>query len=275
MIRDFRTILRNTVDTIWEDEVFAHAAQVAFFFTFALFPLLLFLTSLFGLIIQEGDTLRTQLFGYLGQVMPASAFGLVKVWIDEVATASSGGKLTFGLAVAIWSASAGIDNLRVSLNAVYGIKETRSWFHTRALSIALTVALGLLVALTLILIFYGTELVTWLIPGLPDRLQLIASYAVILAALLLAFSVVFNLVPNHPTPKWQWLSPGAFTGIVLWLLFSGGFRLYLKYFDMYARTYGSLGAMIILLLWLYLTAIVILVGGVINKVVRDGDSGDR
>lgn len=265
----FRVILRRTFESIRRDEVLNHAAQVAFFFTFALFPLLLFLTSLFGLILHEDSSVRTQLLGYLAKVMPASAFGLVETWIDEVAQGSSGGKLTFGLVVALWSASSGLDNLRVSLNAVYGIKETRSWLHTRALSVVLTVSLGFLVASTLMLVFYGTEVLNWLLPGLPAELTGAVSYSVVLLALLFAFAVVFNLVPDHPTRTWAWFSPGAFTGIFLWLSFSAGFRIYLGFFDTYARTYGSLGAVIILLLWLYLTAVVVLVGAVINRVVID------
>lgn len=269
MAANFTTVFWRSYKSLWDDEVFTHAAQVAFFFTFALFPLLLFLTSVFGMVLHGGEELKARLFAYLGQIMPGSAFTLVTTWIDEVAIASSGEKLTFGLVLAVWSASAGIDNLRTSLNAVYGIKETRSWLQTRALSIVLTLALSLLVALTLLLIFYGTELVQWLFPILPQGLTTFVSYPIILVALLVAFAIVFNLVPNHPTPTWQWFTPGAFTGILLWLIFSGGFKVYLTYFDTYARTYGSLGAVIILLLWLYLTAIVVLVGGVINKVVAD------
>jgi membrane protein len=269
MLRALKTISARTVRDCWTDDVFAHAAQVAFYFTLALFPLLLFLTSVFGLVIQEGDALRTSLFEYLGRVMPPTAFGVVGTWIDEVVSASSTGKLTFGLLVTLWSGSAGLDSLRTSLNAVYRIRETRPWILTRALSVALTVGLGAIAAVALLLIFYGHELAEWLLPWLPQQMKLAASYSVILVSLLLGFAVVYNLVPNHPTRRWQWFSPGAFIGIVLWLGLSILFRLYLGYFDMYARIYGSLGAVIVLLFWLYLNAVVVLVGGVVNKVVND------
>lgn len=265
----FSEVLRRTYRRMAEDELLNHAAQVAFYFTFSLFPLLLFLTTVFGLVMNQDAALRSELFAYLQKVMPSAAFGLLQSTITEVASEWSGGKLTVGLLIALWSASAGVDSLRVSLNASYGIKETRSLLHVKVNSILLTLLLGVLLVLTMSLIFYGSELLHWLIPGLGETLTSALSYAILLTSLLLGFAIVYNAVPNHPTFPWQWFSPGAFTGIALWLLFSYGFRLYLSFFDRYARTYGSLGAVIILLLWLYLTATVVLVGGTINAVVRD------
>lgn len=262
-------VVAQTYIRIDREEILNHAAQVAFYFTFSLFPLLLFLTTVFGVVMNQDAALRTELFSYLEKVMPSAAFGIVRSTIEETATAWSGGKLTLGLLVALWSASAGIDSLRVSLNASYGIRETRSFYHVRLNSIGLTLALGLLLVLTMSLIFYGSELLAWLVPGIPQILVPTLSYMVIFASLLLGFAIVYNAVPNHPTVSWKWFSPGAFTGIALWLAFSYGFRVYLTFFDRFAKTYGSLGAVIILLLWLYLTALVILVGGVINAVVRD------
>lgn len=269
MAIEFKEVLRRTYRKMSDDELLNHAAQVAFYFTFSLFPLLLFLTTVFGLAMNQDEVLRAELFAYLQKVMPPSAFGVVRSTVEEVASEWSGGTLTVGLLVALWSASAGVDSLRVSLNAGYGIKETRSIYRVKVNSIMLTLALGLLLVVTMSLLFYGSELVQWLLPGLGGSLTGIVSYAVIFVSLILGFAIVYNAIPNHPSFHWQWFSPGAFTAIGLWLLFSFGFRLYLSYFDRYAKTYGSLGAVIILLLWLYLTATVVLVGGVINGVVRD------
>lgn len=266
---DIGTVIRRTYGKTLEDELLNHAAQVAFYFTFSLFPLLLFLTTVFGLLIDRDAVLKMELFTYLQKVMPQSAFELVRSTIDEVAAQWSGGTLTLSLLVALWSASAGVDSLRVSLNASYGIKETRSFYRTKFDAIALTLALGTLLVLTMALVFYGTELLSWLIPGLSLPLTRILSYAIIASALLLGFAIVYNAVPNHPTFRWQWFSHGAFVAIAMWLIASYGFRLYLGYFDRYAKTYGSLGAVIVLLLWLYLTAVVVLVGGAVNAVIRD------
>jgi hypothetical protein len=121
-----------------EEDLLSSAAQVAFYFTFALFPLLLFLISLFGIVLESADDLRTELFFYLSQAMPGSASDLVKKTIEEVTESSSGGKLTFGILIALYSASAGIDSIRVALNGVYNLTETRAWWRTKVLSIILT-----------------------------------------------------------------------------------------------------------------------------------------
>lgn len=144
------------------DDIFSRAAQVAFYFSFSIFPLLLFLVSLFGLIIDSAEEYQLQLFDYLRQIMPKTAFELVRNTIVETAEFSSTGKLTFGFLVAIWSASAAIDSLRVALNHVYSFKETRYYWTTKSTSVALTVAIGTLFFLALALIFYGSHLIAYL-----------------------------------------------------------------------------------------------------------------
>jgi membrane protein len=115
-----------------EEDLLSNAAQVAYFFLFALFPLLLFLVSIFGIVLGSDKELRTEMFQYLQQTMPASAYDLVKSTIDQVTESSSGGKLTFGLLVALYSASAGLDSLRIALNGVYNLTEKRPWWKTKA-----------------------------------------------------------------------------------------------------------------------------------------------
>ena len=110
-----------------DDDITGNAAQVAFYFSFALFPLLLFFLTVFGMVLSNAEELRAELFSYLSQVMPFSAFELVRTTLEEVAANSSGGKLTIGVLITLYSASAGIDNLRTALNEVYNLKETRSF----------------------------------------------------------------------------------------------------------------------------------------------------
>jgi len=256
----------------FQDDIFSRAAQVGFYFSFAIFPLLFFLVTLFGLILGSTEDYQRELFGYLNQIMPSSAFGLVRGTIVEVAQNASSGKLTFGLVVAVWSASAGIDSLRIALNHVYSLKETRYYWNTKTVSILLTLAMGTLVFVALAVIFSGSHLISYLfdhfsirIPsdGILVLMKLIIAFVVI----KILFATVYNLLPNHPRFRWNWTTTGATVGIILWLILSYSFRLYLQYFDTYARTYGSLGAMIVLMLWLYLTALVILIGGAINAIL--------
>ncbi len=256
----------------FHDDIFSRAAQVAFYFSFSIFPLLLFLVSLFGLILDSTAEYQKELFEYLRGIMPKAAFELLRNTIVETAQFSSTGKLTFGLLVAVWSASAAIDSLRVALNYVYSLKETRYYWTTKGLSLALTVAIGTLFFLALAIIFYGSHLIIYLFEyfsiAIPSNyiltlLKLLTAFVVV----KILFAVIYNLLPNHEKFRWDWTTSGATVGIILWLILSFTFRLYLQYFDTYARTYGSLGAMIVLMLWLYLTALVILIGGAINAIL--------
>lgn len=258
----------------FHDDIFSRAAQVAFYFSFALFPLLLVLVTIFGLVLDSAGDLRLELFTYLRQIMPLSASSLVENTITEVATNSSGGKLTIGFLIAIWSASQGFDSLRIALNHVYGYKETRWWHKTKALSLFLTFVTGILFALTLTLIFYGTNSLEFLLQseGISVTSPIyfnILKTTIIFLVLLLTFAIIYNLCPNHPKFRWHWLTSGTFAAMTLWLILSGLFRLYLSYFDNYDKTYGSLGAVIILMFWLYLSALVILIGGAINAILDE------
>ncbi|MDM7920753.1 MAG: YihY/virulence factor BrkB family protein [Pyrinomonadaceae bacterium] len=249
-----------------DDDILGNAAQVAFYFSFALFPLLLFLTSLIGLILNDKADLQAELFTILAQAMPASAYDLVAKTMAEVTSSASGGKLTFGILITLWSASAGVDNMRGTLNEVYNLEETRSWFKAKLVSLLLTLGIGVLILIALGFLVYGSQVIGLLIPVDSPVLLEALEWIVILCLLLLAFALLYNFAPNHEPLEWKWISPGAVIGVVLWIVLSTAFRIYLRYFDNYSATYGSLGAMIILLFWLYLTALVILIGGAINAI---------
>lgn len=257
-----------------EEDLMSAAAQVAFYFAFALFPLLLFLISLFGIVLESAADLRAEMFFYLRQVMPGSAYELVQKTIEEVTQNSTGGKLTFGFLVAIWSASAGIDSIRVALNGVYNLTENRAYWKTKLISLAMTLGLGILLTIALGVVSYGGKFISLILGyiNLPISSPFflgILQWVVILFVLITIFALVYNYLPHHKNFKWAWVTPGTIVGIVLWLLLSYAFKLYLGYFNTYDKTYGSLGAVIILMLWLYLTALVILIGGTINAVLQE------
>lgn len=263
---NFKNFFTRLYEKVNDDDILGNAAQVAFYFSFALFPLLLFLMTLLGLVLGTKAELQQELFALLAQVMPVSAFELVRDTMEEVTESASGGKLTLGIVITLWSASAGIDNMRGTLNEVYNLKETRSWIRAKLTSLALTVAVGLVILTALGFVVYGTQILDQLLPiDAPFMLEALEWIATI-ALVLLAFALVYNFAPNHDAFQWKWISPGAVVGVILWVFVSGAFRLYLSYFDSYAATYGSLGAVIILLLWLYLTALSILIGGAINAI---------
>lgn len=257
-----------------EEDLTSVAAQVAFYFAFALFPLLLFLVSVFGIVMGSDNDLRTEMFFYLQQVMPNSAFDLVQKTVEEVTQSSSGGKLTIGLLVALYSASAGLESIRVALNGVYNLTETRPWWKTKFISLALTFFLAALVTVALGIVFYGSKFLalalnTIKLPVESPILLGILQWTTVAVVLIAIFALIYNYLPKHKKYNWVWITPGAIVSIVLWLLLSYGFKLYLGYFDSYDKTYGSLGAVIILMLWLYLTALVILIGGTMNAVLQE------
>jgi len=263
---DLKSFGKRLYEKINDDDILGNAAQVAFYFSFALFPLLLFLMTLTGIIISNKAEFQSQLFAILGEVMPKSAFDLVQKTLTEVTSNATGGKLTVGVLITLWSASAGIDNMRGTLNEVYNLKETRSWFKAKLTSFLLTLGLGVLILITLGLIVYGSQTLDALLPIDSPYILAALEWILVIALLLLAFAFLYNFAPNQDPFQWKWITPGAVIGVILWILFSFAFRLYLRYFDSYAATYGSLGAMIILMLWLYLTALVILIGGAINAI---------
>ncbi len=270
----FKAFFHKLYEKAFEEDIMSSAAQVAFYFSFALFPLLLFLVTLFGMVLSSADDLRGELFYYLRQVMPFSAYELVSNTIKEVTENSSGGKLTLGFFIALWSASAGVDSIRVALNSVYNLRETRDWWKTKLLSLSFTLVIAVLVSAALAIVFYGWKFiaVAFTAFSLPIPAHFFLTFIQMIAVLVLLiiiFGLLYNYIPNHSPRRWHWITPGTLVGIVLWLILSGGFRLYLNYFNSYNKTYGSLGAVIILMLWLFLTSLVILIGGLINNVVQE------
>lgn len=261
-------------------DIFARAAQVAFYFSFALFPLLYFLVSLFGIVLESSEGLKTELLSYLGQIMPYSVFDLVQKTIDEIIVSSTGSKATIGLAVALWSASAGVDAIRNALNAVYELKETRQWWRTRIESLIFTFVVAALVLVVLISVFYGWQLVQFTLGGL--GLEVTSPFVLvgvqwisILLLMLFACEIIYNLLPDFKKRRWVWITYGSIVAIILWIVLTTGFRTYLGYFNSYNKTYGSLGAVIIMMLWLYLTATALMVGGSINAVLSEFSDTDE
>jgi membrane protein len=271
---EWKVFSKELYDKFFETDVMSSAAQVAFYFSFAFFPLLLFLISLFGLVLESTEDLRTELYQYLAQLMPSSAYQLVQTTMDEIIETSSGGKLTIGLLVTLWSASAGVDSLRIALDRVYELKETRSWWKTKLQSLVLTFLFILLLAVGLAAVTAGSTLVRAALGGMGLEVDspwvvTATQWGAIVVVMLFTTAVVYSWLPNFKEFHWVWISPGAITAIFVWILFGSLFRLYLQYFNTYNKAYGSLGAVIILMLWMYITGVALLLGGAINSVLTE------
>lgn len=254
-----------------DDDILGRAAQLSYYFLLALFPLLLFLTSLLGYFAQAGTELRGELLGYLSTVVPGQASALINSTVDEVSKASGGGKLSFGLVAALWAASNGMGAICAALNVAYEVKETRSWWKVRLVAMVLTIALSLLILSALVLVLFGGYIADaiaahMMFGSVFTTTWKILQWPLVLAFVLGAFALIYYIAPDlKARRKWAWITPGSVLAVLLWLLVSFAFRLYLHFFDSYSATYGSLGAVIILMLWFYLTGAAVLIGGELNS----------
>ncbi len=267
-------LAKRVWNEIQEDEVFGRAAELSYYFLLALIPFLIFLTSIIGIVVGSGTGTRHELFNYLSRVMPPSAFQLIDSTMVEISSASSGGKLSFGILAALWAASNGLGAITTSLNTAYDLKETRPWWKQRLTAIGLTIVLSILIISALLLVVAGGHIAEWLAssyglgPVFPLAWKII-QWPVVLACIILAFALIYYFAPDLREQSWKWLTPGASIGVALWLLVSIAFRVYLHFFNSYSATYGSLGAVIILMLWLYFTGAAVLVGGEINSEIEN------
>ena len=266
-------IWRERAKHLWtrinDDEIFGRAAQLSYYFLLALFPLLLFLITLLGYFAEAGSEFRAKLLRYLATVMPSAAVTLVYTTLDEISSARGGGKLSIGLLAALWAASNGMGAISQTLNIAYNVKETRSWWKVHLTSVLLTVALSVLIICALAIILYGGVIGNALAArlGLSSAFKIawsILQWPIALIFVLATFNLIYNFAPNILPKERRWSTPGALVGVALWLAISFGFRIYLHFFNSYSITYGSLGALIVLMLWFYLTGVAILVGGEIN-----------
>lgn len=269
----WRELAKRVWKEIQEDEVLGRAAELSYYFLLALFPFLIFLTSVIGLILGSETNTRRMLFDYLARVMPPSAYQLISQTMIELANSSGGGKISFGILAALWAASNGMSAISTTLNRAYDVKESRPWWKQRLTVIGLTMALSALIISALILVVAGGWIADWLAHtfGLGSTFPVawkIVQWPIVFFSMVFAFALIYYFAPDLHEQKWTWLTPGSAIGVVLWLLVSIGFRVYLEFFDSYGATYGSLGAVIILMLWLYFTGTAILVGGEINSEIE-------
>jgi len=256
-----------------EDDLIGRAAELAYNFIFAVFPLMIFLLSVFGLSASRGTQLRSNLMFYLAKALPPSAFHVVSQTIAEISRSTGTGKLTFGIVIALWFAAGGMTSMISTLDGVYGVREARSWWKVRAIAIGLTVAISVLVTSALTVVLLGGFVANWIGAALNLGPWLIATWEIVqwpvaVTFLVLSFSLIYFFGPDLEEQHWYWITPGSLFGVLTWLAASFGFRAYLHFFNSYSRIYGSLGAVMILLFWFYVTGLAFLAGGEINAQIE-------
>lgn len=271
-----RVVARRTWRSLLTDNLPGRAAELAFFFLFALFPTLFSASSILGLAAQSASSIYYKLLEYLALVVPTSALGMVLTTFNETTAHATSGKLTFGLIAAVWSASVGVSAIQDSLNTIYNVHDNRSYFKARLAAIGVTVILVVLATLTLASLLGGDFFAAVAHTNFTNRLAAmlfafcsrLIFWTIATGLLTLCFAVVYYWAPGVKRRRWRWLTPGSTVGIVAWVLVSLGFRLYLHFFNFYSVTYGSLGAVIILLMWFYITGFMLLLGAEINSEIE-------
>ena len=255
-----------------EDGLYGHSAELAYYFLFSVFPLLVFLTTLLGYMAGDSAALRMELFGYLRRIAPSGeVWALLMNTLNEITQGRTGLKLYLSLFVALWVASTGMIAIGRTLNRACGLRETRPWWNRRLTALILTVIFSALIISALVLILYGHALVGFIADRLAmdpfiETVWAFLQWPVVLVFVLVSFEMVFNYAPNlGKSPHRVWWTPGAILGVTLFVAATWGLKSYLAQFGAINKAYGSLGAVIVLLLWFYFTAFAILMGGEVNS----------
>jgi membrane protein len=273
-------LVKGVIREIDREDLFGAASNLAFHWVLALFPMLIFMLALFGIFASHHRQLEDRLFSFTAGLLPYDAYRLLGQVADELIANSTGGKATLGVVVALWFASDGMSALLSTLNVAHRVRETRSWWKVRAIAVVLTLAISALILCALFMVAIGDKFVDWL----RFRFQWTSVFWLVWKGLqwpaaavfvTLSFSLIDYFGLNAKQRQWRWLSPGSVLGVLLWFAASIGFRGYLHFFNMYSTTYGSLGAVMILLIWLYVTGFAFLIGGTINAEIERAATGER
>jgi membrane protein len=265
----WRTLLVRTAKETVTDNCLGLAAQLAYYFFLSVFPALLVVVALTSFFPRN---LLDQMLSWLAAFTPPDVLQIVQAQIQLIAGTGHTGLLTFGALGALWSSSSAMSATIDTLNRAYGIQEARSWWKVQVLAILLTIVLSIFVLVAFTLIVAGPELAeavaarvglgplfawTWKVLQWPLVILLISQ----------GFALVYYLAPDAEQ-RWRWILPGAHLATVLWLLISLGFRMYVTHFGQYNKMYGAIGGVIVMLLWFYLSGLVLLVGAEFNSEVE-------
>jgi membrane protein len=262
-------LITRTIKETNEDDCLGLAAQLAYYLLLALVPAIVFLVALASFF--PADTVA-QMIGSLRAFAPGDVVQIVEEQLQRVANGQQGGLLTVGIGMALWSSSAAIVSVVDAMNRAYDIEEGRPWWKVRLIAIALTIGLALFIITAVALVMVGPALGQQLASrlGLGPVFQLtwtILQWPIVIVLVAVAVAILNYFAPDAEQ-DWEWVTPGAALSTVLWLIASLAFKLYLGNFADYNATYGSLGGVIVLMLWFYISALAILVGTEMNAEIE-------
>jgi len=259
------------------DDCLGKAAQLSYYFLFALFPFLLFLTTLLGYL--PIPTLMEELIALLAAVLPGEVLHLIHDNIRTLVTTQHGGLLSFGIFAALWMVASAMVAIIDTLNRAYGVQEGRPVWKVGGIALLFSIGLPLVLLAAMVLLVFGPQLGGWIATqiGLGTLFQVlwnVLRWPVIVVLLTVALAPVYYWAPDV-AQAWRWITPGAVFAILATLSASLGFSYYVTNLGSYDATYGSIGAVIVLLTWMYLTGFFLLVGGEINAAIASASPAGK
>ncbi|MFD5852313.1 YihY/virulence factor BrkB family protein [Cytobacillus pseudoceanisediminis] len=247
-----------------KDRATGLAAEQAYYYMLSIFPLLILLISIVPYLSLDPQ----KALSYLQSVMPSDSFNVIEDNVVDIITKPNGGLLTFGIIGTLWSASNGMQAFIRAMNDAFDVEETRSFIKSRLISIGLT--LGLLAAfiIAMVLPVFGKVIMNFVenFINIPDGMQILINilrWAIAFVIMVTVLAILYKVAPNKHFPFKQVL-PGAIAATVMWQLISFGLSFYVSNFGNYSATYGSLGGVIVLMLWFFLTGLALVIGGEIS-----------
>jgi len=276
MLKAFRipigwmALVKRTWAEVMADNCLGLAAQLAYYFFLALFPALLFFVAVLSFIPVQN--LMDTIVGSLSRVAPGEVLSIIQDQILKIAHDQAGGLLTFGMLGTLWSSSSGVTAIIDSLNQAYDIQESRPWWKVRLVALGLTVALAIFIVLSTVLVVAGPTLAEkvadWFNLGAAFTWTWkIVQWPLVFALVSAAIALIFYYAPDAEQ-DWLSITPGSLVATLLWLIVSLGFKFYVTNFGSYNATYGTIGGVIVLLLWFYVSALAVLVGAEMNAEIE-------
>ena len=263
-------LLKRTAKDTQADNGLGLAAQLAYYFFLALFPTLLFLIALAGVFANQG--LVTRLVDMLGGAAPPDVINIIRDQLISLSQGNQGGIMTFGVVAALWSSSAAMVALIDSLNRAYDVEDARPWWKQRLTAILLTVGVAIFILASFALVIFGPQLAE----SIAGRVGLgaafewtwkILQWPIVFALVAAAFGLIYYFAPDVDQ-DFVFLTPGSLLATMLWLVGSLGFRFYVVNFGSYNETYGAIGGIMVLLLWLYISGLCVIIGAEMNAEIE-------
>jgi membrane protein len=265
-----RELCRRVYARSRQDEILDRAAELSYYFAFALVPTLLFVTTLVGLL--PTPDLTPKLMSYADRVLPRDTASLLKRTLAEVVSGASRSLLSLSVLAALLGASSGMLSIMKALSVAYGIVDRRAWWRQRLIAILLTLGFSLFVLTAMLLLVFGERIGDaigeWMGLGpVTTRAWQLLQWPLGACLGLIGLTLVYHLAPAA-APSWSLITPGSTVALVSWLAMSLGLRFYVNHFGSYNATYGSIGGVILLMLWLYWSGVALLVGAELDAAIE-------